>query len=241
MAGGAAHAAGAAPSVAPHGAIVDIQASLCDPVAKIERGLDLRPRGAPFDVWLFDDPTLTLFSKGLRLRLRAAKGVAELTLKAAEQDCAALPSTAVPGGAGKCEYDLHGAKLAGALSLTHRLDTHAAGELMVGRLPLASALSPAQAGFLKTVPGAWPLPPDLRPLGPTRVRSYSTGNKRYVVDISELPGGERFVEISRKVVHDDVQRAQVLLAQDLAHAGVAACEDQSAQAVNKLRALVQRP
>ncbi len=222
--------------------MVDVQVSLCGPAAQIERGLDLRPRGAPFDVWLFDDPALSLFGKGLRVRLRTAKGVAELTLKVAEQDCAELPAAALSGGDGKCEYDVHGAKVAGALSLTHKLGAHAAGELMLGRLPLAEVLSPAQASFLQTVPGAWPLPADVRALGPTRVRSYSSGSKRYGVDVSELPGGEVFIEISRKVVLDEAQRAQALLAADLAKAGVAACEDQSAQAGSKLRALLlQQP
>jgi len=221
--------------------MLDIQASLCGSPAQMERALRLQPHGPPFDVWLFDDAALALFGKGLRIRLREAKGGAELTLKVADRDCAKLPAASLPAGEGKCEYDLHGTKVAGALSLTRKLDARTAAELVAGRAPLASALSAAQTGFLQSVPGAWPLPPQVRALGPTRVRSYSSDGKTYTVDVSELPGGERFIEISRKVPLAEAQRSREQFDADLAKAGVAVCADQSAQAVNKLRALVQRP
>ena len=220
---------------------VDIQFSLCEEPAEVERALDLRLRGAPFDVWLFDDPALALFAKGLRIRLRETRQGAELTLKLAEQDCAKLPLGAVPAGEGKCEYDLHGAKLGGALSLAKAVDARTAAELVSGRLPLPKALSAAQARILQGTPGAWPLPPELRALGPTRVRSYRANGRPSVVDVSELPGGERFIEISLKVALADAQRQRDRLEADLARAGVPACADQSAQAVNKLRALLARP
>ena len=220
---------------------VDIQFSLCGEPAAIERALELRPRGAPFDVWLFDDPELALFAKGLRLRLRETKQGADLTLKAADQDCATLSREAVPAGQGKCEYDMHGTKVAGAVSLTRSVDARTAGELSAGRLPLENELSAAQKRFLGGVPGAWPLPSGIRALGPTRVRSFGAKGKPYVVDVSELPGGERFIEISRKVASADAPRARDRFEADMARAGVTVCADQSAQAVNKLRALLRRP
>jgi hypothetical protein len=220
---------------------VDIQFSLCGEPAAIERALELRPRGAPFDVWLFDDTALALFAKGLRLRLRETKQGADLTLKAADQDCATLSRETVPAGQGKCEYDMHGTKVVGAVSLTRSVDARTAGELSAGRLPLENELSAAQKRFLEGVPGAWPLPSGIRALGPARVRSFSAKDKPYVVDVSELPGGERFIEISRKVASADAPRARDRFEADLARTGVTVCADQSAQAVNKLRALLRRP
>ncbi len=224
----------------PVGASADIQFSICEAPAQVERALELLPHGAPFDVWLFDDPALGLFAKGLRIRLRETRQGAELTLKAADQDCAMLPQGSVPTGEGKCEYDLHGTRVAGALSLTRGVDARTANELVAGRLSLASELSAAQQRFLQGVSGAWPLLPGIRALGPTRVRSYRAKNQPYAVDMSELPGGERFIEISRKVAMADAARLRGQLEADLVKAGVPACADQSAQAVNKLRALLGR-
>ena len=180
-------------------------------------------------------------SKGLRIRLRGTRQGNELTLKAADQDCAKLPAAALPDGQGKCEYDLHGTQVSGALSLTRQIDAHTAADLAAGRLSLAGSLSAAQKGFLQGLPGAWPLPPELRPLGPQRVTSYRAAHKPYAVDVSELPGGERFIEISRKVPLADATRARQQFELDLAKAGVAVCADQSAQAVNKLRSLLRGP
>lgn len=223
------------------GEVVDIQFSLCDTPAQIERALDLRRKGAAINVWLFDNAALQLFGSGLRLRLRETKRGAELTLKAADQDCANLPPGTVPTDEGKCEYDQHGTTIAGALSLTRALDARTARALSTGTEPLTGQLSAAQRRFLQGVPGAWPLPSDIRVLGPTRVVSYRTRSKLYAVDISELPGGERFIEISRKVARTDAARARDRFVSDLNEAGVAVCADQSAQAINKLRALLSRP
>jgi hypothetical protein len=221
------------------GPSIDLQIGLCESPAQVERVLALQPRGAPFDVWLFDDPALALLSHGLRVRLRGTKAGAELTLKVADQDCAAVPGSALPAGEGKCEYDLHGDKVAGALSLTKQVDRRTADDLVAGRAPLAGALSEAQRRFLHGRPGAWPLPPGVRALGPTRVRSYNAKGKPYVVDISVLPGGEQFIEISRKVPLAEARPSQARFEADLAEAGVPACAAQSAQAVNKLRALLR--
>src|SRR4051794_24989154 len=73
------------------GARAEIQIALCAPAAQIAHALDLRLRGVPIAVWQFDDAALTLFGRGIRLRLRVgADGRSELTLKVADQDCARL-------------------------------------------------------------------------------------------------------------------------------------------------------
>jgi hypothetical protein len=221
-------------------AAVDIQFSVCDAPAHVERALGLHAHGALQQVWLFDDPALTLFGKGLRIRLRGAHGADfELTLKAAGHDCSRQPELAASEG--KCEYDLHDGKVAGALSLTRSVDATTAQQLVAGSVPLASVLSPAQTRFMQRVAGAWPLPAGMRALGPQQVRSYRAQGKSYAVDISELPGGERFIEVSRKVRQADAQRLRDELQAELTKAGVALCTDQSAQAVNKLRSLLRKP
>jgi hypothetical protein len=87
----------------------EVQIGLCASTDKIVQALDLRPHGAPITVWQFDDSALTLFGRGLRLRLRVgADGHSVLTLKVADQDCARLDPKLVPPGEGKCEYDVYG-------------------------------------------------------------------------------------------------------------------------------------
>ena len=51
--------------------------------------------------------------------------------------------------------------------------------------------------FLRDVVHLWPLPADLRPLGPIANGVYTSG--AYDVDLSTLPGGERYAEIGIKV------------------------------------------
>ena len=81
----------AGPPRVAKGARAEVQIALCAPPDRIVRALDLRPSGAPLEVWQFDDSALTLFARGLRLRLRVAEdGGSELTLKVADQDCAKL-------------------------------------------------------------------------------------------------------------------------------------------------------
>jgi hypothetical protein len=82
----------------------------------------------------------------------------------------------------------------------------------------------------------WPLPADIRGLGPIEVQRYR--GKPYDVDISTLPDGTRYFEISRKVALVDAPRARENLEADLVRAGVTACADQSAQAEKKLRSLL---
>ncbi len=224
-------------AVAASATRAEVQIGLCAPPHEIERALALRPRGPMIVVWLFDDPTLTLFGHGLRFRLRVAEGRSELTLKVADQECAKLPVKLMPAGEGKCEYDMHGTQLAGAMSLSTKIKS--ASDLLSGRLPLARALSAAQIKYLRKVVRFWPLPPDIRALGPIEVRTYRGTGNAYDVDVSQLPGGERFVEISTKVPVADAARAKSVLESDLSRAGIAVCADQSAQAVTKLRSLLK--
>lgn len=218
----------------------ELQIGLCTAVGQIERALDLRPNGAPFTVWLFDDTALTLYARGLRLRLRvAADGRSEITLKAADQDCARLDPNVVPPGEGKCEYDVHGAKMAGAVSLTRNLSVTKTSDLLAARVAPAQVLGPSQIGYLRDVAGLWPLPPGIRGLGPMHVWKYRTRDGLYDIDVSELPGGQHYAEISRKVPQADVARALGVLEADLSRAGVEACADQSSQAINKLRLLLR--
>jgi len=100
-------------------------------------------------------------------------------------------------------------------------------------------LSPAQITYLREVAGFWPLPPGVRGLGPMRVRTYRTKGERYDIDISQLPGGERYAEISRKVPLADATQTFGTLKANLSRAGVEMCADQSSQAANKLRALLR--
>ena len=225
----------------------EIQIGLCGNAEQIGHALGLRPRGAATDVWLFDDAALTLFGRGVRLRLRAGEARPELTLKVADQDCAGIARELLPPDEGKCEYDLHGERLAGAVSLSRRLPrtreagASAARELVAGHASLERALSAAQIRYLRSLGGLWPLPPDLRALGPIALTAWRTADKGYDVDVTRLPAGEIFVEIATKVPVADVTPARAALGDYLAQAGVEACADQSAQAANKLRALLRRP
>jgi hypothetical protein len=231
-------AAGSPPRESPPQ--VEVQVTLCAAPDEIVRALDLRKNGAALQVWLFDDDALSLFARGLRFRMRMSGEHAELTLKVANQDCAQLTAEQVPRGEGKCEYDLHGSTVAGAVSLATEVDAKRALLLREGRAPVGQSLSAAQVRYLRDVVRVWPLPEGVRALGPIEVLRYRTADKRYDVDVSRLPGGERYAEIARKVARADVEREHDALRALLARAGVAACADQSAQAVDKLRALLRR-
>ena len=218
----------------------EIQISLCAPANEILQALDLRPRGTPIKVWQFDDAALTLFEHGLRLRLRvAADGRSVFTLKVADQDCMQLDPKLVPPGEGKCEYDVYGKNIAGAVSLNLSLDASSTNDLLVGRVTPSQVLSPSQVRYLRDVVGIWPLPPGIRALGPIQVRTYRTKGKLYDIDLSQLPDGEQYAEISRKVPLQDATRTMEGMKTDLSKARIEMCADQSSQAVNKLRGLLR--
>jgi hypothetical protein len=233
-----AFAAGPAPGVDRSQA--EVQIGLCSPIDHIVQALDLRPRGAPIEVWQFDDPAMTLFARGLRVRLRvAADGRAQLTLKVANQDCARFDAKLVPPGEGKCEYDVYGTTTAGAVSLNSKLDARNTRELLAGRAALANVLSPPQIRYLRETVGMWPLPDGIRSHGPMQVRTYRTAGGLYDVDISHLPNGERYAEISAKVTQPDAASTTEMMKAELQRAGVEMCVDQSSQAANKLRFLLR--
>ena len=218
----------------------EVQIGLCAPADQIVHALDLRPHGTPITVWQFDDSALTLFGRGLRLRLRvAADGRSIFTLKVANQDCAQLDAKLLLPGEGKCEYDIYGTSRAGAVSLNVGLGEKVTNNLIGGRVTPAEVLSPAQMGYLREVVGIWPLPPGIRGLGPMHVQTYRAKGKLYDIDVSLFPVGEQFAEISRKVPLGEATRTMNAMEADLSRAGIAMCADQSSQAGNKLRSLLR--
>ena len=233
-------AAAAEPSAGAQGVQAEIQIGLCTPTDEIVQALALRPRGTPITVWQFDDTALTLLGRGLRLRLRvAADGRAVLTLKVANQDCALLDPQLVPRTEGKCEYDVYGKTMAGAVSLNVSLDAKSTDDLLAGRVEPAQVLSPSQVRYLREIARVWPLPPGIRKLGPMQVRTFRTKGGSYDIDISRLPDGAQYAEISRKVPLGDASRTMGAMQADLARAGVEMCADTSSQAVTKLRSLLR--
>ena len=217
----------------------EIQVGLCEPVESLQSKLELRPRGPGYETWLFDDASLSLLARGVRVRLRATAEGSELTVKVAAQDCQALPPGLVPRRQGKCEFDMYGDKLDGVVSLSRSLSAASTRELVAGRMPLSQALSEAQARYLREVVKAWPLPGDLRALGPIANRVYRSG-ARYDVDLSTLPSGNPYAEIGIKVQLSDVERERSALARHLETSGVKACADQQGQAPAKLRSLLEQ-
>jgi hypothetical protein len=215
----------------------EYQVLLCEPVASLERKLALSPRAAPYETWLFDDSALSMFEHGLRFRLRVGGAGSELTLKVARQDCHEVAPGLVPGKEGKCEFDVYGNSMHGAVSLTRKLDSRQTRDLLERRTSIADALTPAQIRYLREIVKAWPLPADLRPLGPIGNRVLVTPSPKYDVDVSTLPDGERYAEISTKVPLAEVDRARASLDAHLADAGVSVCADQRGQAATKLRRL----
>ena len=222
------------------GTRAEIQIGLCSPTNQIVQALHAHSHGGPIQVWQFDDSTLSLFERGLRLRLRvSANGQSEFTLKVADQNCARLDPDLVPLREGKCEYDVYDTSTAGAVSLTRVLSPKDTNDLVSGRVAPAQLLSQSQVRYLREVVGIWPLPTAIQAIGPLRLQTYRTKHPSYDIDISQLPAGERYAEISRKVPLRDATKAMDALKADLSRAGVEMCADQSSQAANKLRALIR--
>lgn len=230
--------AGAAQAAAP-GATAEVQINLCGEPQALVRALGVAPAGPPVEAWYFETPGLDLFRARLVVRLRMKSARAELTLKAADQDCAQV-APLLAGTDGKCEYDLHGADIKGAVSLNRSLDPAAARALLDAPSTLAAALSPAQVRFLRESASAWPLPAGIERYGPARIQAYRAKGKRYVVELWTLPGGERYAEISQKAPYTRALDVRAAIERDLARTGVAPCADQSSQAGAKLRAFAGR-
>ncbi len=216
----------------------EVQVAICTPLPEVAAALGLRAPGAVTNTWLFDDADLALLRRGLRLRLRIDAGGADLTLKVADQDCARLPAGAIPKGQGKCELDMHGATMTGAVSLSQSLSRERADAMVKGTARVQDALSPAQVDFLRHVERGGPLPPALLPLGPMAVQARRAADRSYAVDITTLPGGDQFLEATRKVRIDQAERTRQRLEQEFARAGVTLCADQSGQAAIKMRKLL---
>jgi len=220
----------------------EIQINLCSEPQAIIRALDLQPDSAtPREAWYFETAGLALFQRGLVFRLRLTDREPELTLKVTGQDCVRVDPALLPPGQGKCEYDLHGADFKSAVSLSRNLDERAVRGLLDGRMPLAAALSEAQIRYLREGLSAWPLAPGIERLGPVRIQAYRPKDRRFVVEMWQLPDGARYTEISQKADVAGARRRGSELEEALARAGVALCSDQSSQAGNKLRALMRRP
>ncbi len=225
----------------------EIQINLCSDPAQAVRALDLRPKAdAPTRVWFFDTRALTLYDRGLRLRLRQTGGTrSELTLKAGGHDCGRV----APGllkRHDKCEADLHGDRLDDTLSLTRMLDGHQQERLLApgaaAGQALSAALDPVLAkrqrellGGQAGAPDGAALPPELVRLGPATVRAYERRGEDVVVEVWTLPAGQQFVEISQKVERDAALPGRARLLERVRSAGLAPCADQDSQARNKLR------
>jgi hypothetical protein len=221
----------------PAAARIELQIGVCAPPEAVVRALAAKEEGARRDVWFFDDTALALHERGVRLRLRVEDKKGELVLKVANQDCALVAPGLIPRGEGKCEYDRHGDRVAGAVSLGRGVDAKTTRRLVAGKWPVAKALTPAQAHYLRDVVRAWPLPAGIRPLGPVGLQQYRAADRSWDVDVWTLPRGGGHVEVSRKVPLADGERAYADMRAELARAGVPACADQSAQSLNTLRAL----
>lgn len=219
----------------------EVQLALCAPADRVVHALNMHRRAEPITVWQFDDRALSLYSRGLRLRLRVTQdGRSELTLKVAGVDCLRVNSGTALSGAGKCEYDVYEAGTTGAVSLNRRLEARQTADLLAGRIALAQALSSAQIAYLRNRADGWPLPPNIRKLGPMALQTYRSAEKRYDLDVSQLPDGQRYVEISRKVPLADATSAMEAMRKRVDAVGIAACSDQSSQALAKLRSLLRQ-
>jgi hypothetical protein len=220
----------------------EIQINLCGEPRQITQALHLEAgRGKQRTVWYFDTLALALFERGLVFRLRTDADGAELTLKHADQDCSKVDPDLLPAGAGKCEFDMHGADMKGAVSLNRTLTVAAARELSAGQASLARMLSEGQLRYLSADARLWPLPDGLRVWGPVRLQSYRVRDGDFAVDLWELPDGKRYAEASRKVPATEVKAQRAALERVLAQAGASVCADQSSQAADKLKRLIGRP
>lgn len=72
-----------------------------------------------------------------------------------------------------------------------------------------------------------------------QVRTYRTAGGLYDVDISLLPNGEQYAEISAKVMQPEAASTMGMMKAELQRAGVEMCADQSSQAADKLRSLLR--
>jgi hypothetical protein len=227
----------------------EIQINVCSDSTQLVRALRLAEQGKPTTVWLFDTPGLDLNRNGLRLRVRERGNQADLTLKAAGQDCSKVDASLL-GGQGKCEADLHGDSFEDVVSLERTLDRRSLNALLApaaaSGAPLANTLSTLLTTNQRNLIGAKLgvaapalLPPGIKRLGPSIVQAYRPAGQPYSVEVSALPSGERFAELSQKVPREKALARRTELEAKISAAGVSICADQLSQARNKLTILAR--
>jgi hypothetical protein len=216
----------------------EVQINLCSEPRQIIAALHLERKGSKHqEVWYIDTPGLDLFRQGVMFRLRIKDRKSELTLKVANQDCTGVNPGLLPADQAKCEYDVRGAQVVGAVSVTRILDDGQVRGLIDGRLALADLLSQAQIRYLKEVVALWPLVPGLKCLGPARVETYHTKGQPFVVELWQLPSGRHYEEISQKSSLKDAPRVTAALEGILSRNQVQLCPDQGSQTGSRLREL----
>ncbi len=160
-------------------------------------------------------------------------------MKVARQDCETIPPALIPSADGKCEYDLHGESMHGAVSLSRRVDAGKMAGLLEGRQGLSDFLSAAQIRYLQERVGLWPLPAGIERLGPVSIETYRRKGERFVVEAWTLPRGERYLEISQKSNQAQALKVREDLLARLARTGISVCADQSSQSAGKLQQLAR--
>jgi hypothetical protein len=214
----------------------EVQINVCGEPDYVVRALHLTPAGTPFEAWYFETLDLALFRQGILFRLRIRPHGAQLTLKVANQKCADIAPALLPAREAKCEYDVHGDHVAGAVSITTNIDDDQMESLRVNPSVLPDVLSPAQIAYLRDR-SVWPLATPLERVGPVRVQAYRHKGDDFVVEAWQLPAGQQYLEISQKTSRASAPHLQDMLTARLSRNGVEACPDQRSQAGAKLRQL----
>jgi hypothetical protein len=214
----------------------EVQINLCEEPSAVIRALHLKSAGAPFEAWYFETADFALFKQGVLFRLRIKAHGAELTLKVANQECADIAPALLPPREAKCEYDVHGEHVAGAVSITTNLDDAHLHVLSANPGVLPDLLSPAQVAYLRNR-GVWPLAAPLQRVGPVRIQAFRHKGDEFVVEAWQLPAGQRYLEISQKTSQANAPRVHESLTARLGRSDVEVCADQGSQAGAKLQAL----
>jgi hypothetical protein len=220
----------------------EVQINLCSTPEEVVKALQLEPVGAErYDVWYFDTADMALFRKGTVVRLRIkAHAAAELTLKFADQNCSRVNRALLPAQQSKCEYDVRGALVTGAVSISKTLNEDQVRALMAKPGDLQALLSRGQIGFLRDGASAWPLPAPLLLLGPVRVQPYRQKGDRSVVEAWQFNSGKQLLELSQKTKLSNAHDLNVGLQARLTRHRVAICRDQGSPAGAKLQDLLGR-
>lgn len=223
---------------APAARNAEVQINLCATPDAAARSLQLEPMGAAFEAWYFETADLALFRQGVLFRLRLKAHGAELTLKVANQDCIAIAPVLLPPRVAKCEYDVHGDHVAGAVSITTSLDDEQVNQLSTSPAALTDLLSAAQVAYLRDR-DVLPLAAPLLRLGPVRIQGYRRKGDAFVVEAWQLPAGQPYLEISQKTSLANAAHVHEQLTARLGRNDIDVCADQGSQAGAKLRQLLR--